>query len=98
MKQRTFIIDFDSTFIQEETLDVLAEVILHNHSRKETLLREIKKITQQGMNGELAFDESLKKRLSLLPISEKDIVKVTQILSKKISPSIKRNRLFKWLM
>ena len=71
--QKYFIIDFDSTFIQAETLDVISEIVLKNHPEKEAMAKQIAVITNQGMNGEISFDKSLQKRLTLLPITKKDI-------------------------
>ncbi|MCH5313291.1 MAG: phosphoserine phosphatase SerB [Helicobacter sp.] len=52
------VFDFDSTLMNGETIDILAQA--HNVSD------EVKKITHKAMNGELDFYESLKKRVSLL--------------------------------
>ena len=45
MPEQYFIIDFDSTFIQTEGLEELAEVVLKDNPKKEEILEEIKKIT-----------------------------------------------------
>lgn len=92
--QKYFILDFDSTIVQAEGLDILAEVVLTDHSDREVLLSEIKEITRQGMEGELSFDMSLKKRLALIPATKKDVLKTAEILKSKISPSLKRNKKF----
>ena len=55
-----FIIDFDSTFIKNESLDILFEISDPNNNDK---IREIKKITDLGMNGHISFSESLKRRI-----------------------------------
>lgn len=92
--QQFFIIDFDSTFVKSEGLEELAEVSLKNNPQKEKILEQIKKLTNQGMEGKIPFDQSLKKRLALLSAQKKDIQKVVLVLKKKISPSILRNRSF----
>src|SRR3989338_4121409 len=61
MPEQYFIIDFDSTFIQTEGLEELAEVVLKDNPKKEEILEEIKKITNLGMEGKIGFRESLKK-------------------------------------
>ena len=42
------IIDFDSTFIQDETLDEIANLVADNNQKK-----EIKNITNQAMEGKI---------------------------------------------
>ena len=53
------VIDFDSTIIQAESLDILAAVC----NRSETIQEEIKHITNLGMNGEISIQESLSQRV-----------------------------------
>ena len=94
MENQYFIIDFDSTIIQTESLEELAEIVLKENSQKSEILRKIKRITNLGMEGKIGFSESLKKRLALLKINKTHLDKLTKILLKKISPSILRNKLF----
>ena len=47
-----FIIDFDSTFIKNESLDILFEISDPNNNDK---IREIKKITELGMNDHISL-------------------------------------------
>ena len=94
MKQKYFIIDFDSTFIKDEALDVLAEIVLHNNTKKKEIVNRIKDITNQGMEGRITFTESLSKRLSLLDIKEEHIKKLVTVLKKNISQSVERNKEF----
>ncbi len=94
MANQYFIIDFDSTIIQTEGLEELAQIVLEKNPRKNEILEEIKKITNLGMEGKIGFSESLKKRLSLLKINKADLEKLAKILKKKISPSILRNKHF----
>lgn len=89
-----FIIDFDSTFITTESLEELAEVSLRKNPRKDAVLKEIKKITEQGMNGEIPFSRSLARRLSLLSPTQEDVAKTSKVIAKKITPSIARNKNF----
>lgn len=92
--QQFFIIDFDSTFVKSEGLEELAQVSLKNNPQKDKILAQIKKLTNQGMEGKIPFEISLKKRLALLSATKKDVQKVVLVLKKKISPSIIRNRNF----
>lgn len=94
MNKKYFIIDFDSTFIKTEGLDELAKICLKNDINKEKIIKEIEKITKLGMEGKISFEESLKKRIKLLTITKKDIIKLINVLKRKITPSIKRNKIF----
>lgn len=52
------VMDVDSTFIQEEVIELLAQ-----RAGKDT---EVKEITHRAMNGELDFEESLRARVAML--------------------------------
>ena len=83
-----FIIDFDSTFIKNESLDILFEISDPNNNDK---IQEIKKITDLGMNGHISFFESLKRRIKLLEASRKDIDKAVNNIRLNISDSFEKN-------
>ncbi len=89
-----FIIDFDSTFAQVETLDVLCEVALGNNPNFESILSEVKNITNLGMEGKISLTESLQKRLLLLQANVSHLPRVTQLMAEKISLSFERNKKF----
>ncbi len=91
---KNFVIDFDSTFTQVEALDVLAEISLENASDKEEVIREIKEITDLGMEGKISFRESLKRRIDVLHANKRDLPELIDRLSTKVSPSFKRNKEF----
>jgi len=88
------IIDFDSTFVDVESLDELAKITLEKNKNKEKIIQQIENITQLGMEGKISFDQSLKKRLDLFSPTKKDVKKLIKTLSKKITPSIKKNKSF----
>ncbi|MBT6517446.1 MAG: hypothetical protein HOK59_06845, partial [Candidatus Marinimicrobia bacterium] len=50
MKERhwTLILDFDSTVVQVESLDILAEISLKDHPEKASRISQIKSLTHQG--------------------------------------------------
>lgn len=89
-----FVIDFDSTFISVESLDLLAEVSLKQVPEREEILEKIKKITRDGMVGKIGFRESLEKRLKLMSFGISEINETAKLLKKKITPSILRNKKF----
>ncbi|PIV11004.1 phosphoglycerate dehydrogenase [Candidatus Roizmanbacteria bacterium CG03_land_8_20_14_0_80_35_26] len=89
-----FIIDFDSTFVQVEALDELANIALRKNPRKKEILEKIKKITKAGMEGKIPFNQSLKKRIKLFETNKKDLNKLIRLLKRKITVSIARNKEF----
>ena len=89
-----FIIDFDSTFTQVEALDVLADIALGDHPEKAEKIKQIKDITNRGMNGSLSFRESLEQRIAILDPHKGHLPALIDRLSKRISLSFRRNREF----
>lgn len=89
-----FIIDFDSTLTNCEALDKLAQIVLKKNPENENITQKIAAITAAGMEGKLSFRTSLGKRLRLLKITKSDIRKLTAVLKRNLSASIKRNRQF----
>lgn len=92
--KRYFVIDFDSTFTKVEAFDVLAEISLKDQPDGEELARQIKDITDQGMNGSLSFRESLEKRIAILRPNRKQLSQLVVALRDKVSESFKRNKEF----
>lgn len=92
--KQIFIFDFDSTFIQVESLEILAQVALTNHPQKKERLATIQEITQKAMEGFFSFQESLQERFALLELTPAHIQQTQHILAQKISPSIARHQKF----
>lgn len=59
--------DVDSTLIQEEVIELLAE--------RAGVLRQVEEITRKAMAGELDFEQSLKERVKLLEGLNADILR-----------------------
>ncbi len=89
-----FVIDFDSTFTKVEALDILAEISLEGHPEKEDRIRQIKEITDRGMDGSLSVKESLLKRLQLLEARREHLDELVSRLKNHVSESFKRNKEF----
>src|SRR3989344_2379057 len=94
MQKLNFIIDFDSTFVEVESLETLAEIALSGKNNKNKILDRMRKITKGGMEGKIPFEKSLSSRIKLLQASKKDITQTIYFLKKRITPSIRRNREF----
>ena len=88
------IVDFDSTFITYESLDELAKYKLSNHPDSEVLLSRIKSLTNAGMNGDIPFKQSLDQRMDLLNLDRADIFSVLNRLSRCVTPSFEKNKVF----
>lgn len=94
MKSTFYVIDFDSTFVQVETLEELAKLALKRNPNKENIVRELEEITGKGMSGEISYEASLKRRLKLFSATRDHVRQLARILVRKITPSMKRNREF----
>jgi len=94
MTQPHIILDFDSTFIQGETLDELAAVISASHHAGPQLQQQIAKITQDAMSGSIDFSEALQQRVRMLEIQPQHIEQVIKQCKTRITKSIADNRQF----
>ena len=88
------IIDFDSTFISEESLDELAKYKLRDQPDSQKMLNKIKSLTNAGMNGDIPFKQSLDERMEVLNLNRSDINSVSKILSECVTPSFTKNKSF----
>ena len=70
---RKYVFDFDSTLTRVEALDVLAEMTLKGKSDKDEIIKEIQKITNLGIDGDISFTESLERRIKLLHAKKDDL-------------------------
>jgi D-3-phosphoglycerate dehydrogenase / 2-oxoglutarate reductase len=84
--QKSFIIDFDSTFTKVEALDELCEISLKDHPDKNKILQKIVNITNKGMAGEISLRHSLAERDHIPELIDR--------LSTKITKSFIRNKSF----
>ncbi len=88
------ILDFDSTLIKKETLEMLAGEALSRSPQKKAIEDKVQEITDLGMRGKIGFSESLERRLKLFSLSVEDIERIKQIVLKEISASFQANRSF----
>jgi D-3-phosphoglycerate dehydrogenase len=94
MDNQTFIIDFDSTFVSVESLDLLATISLDGSADKDQKVKQIADITDLGMNGDISFTDSLKRGLAVLEADKSHLEALIPLLKSNISPSFERNRSF----
>ncbi|WP_373071865.1 phosphoglycerate dehydrogenase [Zeaxanthinibacter enoshimensis] len=91
---RKYVFDFDSTLTRVEALDVLAEMSLKDRANRDEVIREIQKITNLGIDGDISFTESLERRIRLLEAHRDDLPRLVEELRQKISKSIASNKEF----
>lgn len=87
MKPYSFVVDFDSTLVQCESLDELARIALAEKTERERILQKLRTITAQGMAGAISFDESLQRRFALFQAQRRHVDELTRHLLSQISPS-----------
>lgn len=88
----TLILDFDSTIVSVESLDLLAEISLNKHPEKRERQAKIEELTKLGMEGKLDFRESLTQRLQLLDANRDHLNLLIKKLLKSISPSFQSHK------
>ncbi len=84
------VLDFDSTLVRVETLELAAELVAGDAGMRE----RIKKITDQAMAGRMDFRSALTQRLQLLHLHLDLLPKLIARLQSKITPSFASNRAF----
>ena len=91
LQQPTYVIDFDSTIINLEALEELAELALAGRPDHNEIMRQLHEINVRGMSGELAFDKSLRQRLALFGAKREHIAQLIALLERNVSTSVERN-------
>lgn len=94
MTAPTFVFDFDSTLVEFETLEALADLCLAGSADAAAVRAEIGRLTDQAMAGEIAFDEALRRRLALLPLTRAHVETLAARAVDALAPSVARNRAF----
>lgn len=90
----SLILDFDSTIIKTESIDCLSKIVLNRTDNDTQILKKINEITNKGMNGEITFENSLNKRLSLLKINKNHIKELSLEVSKNFDDTFINNLVF----
>ncbi|MAZ60618.1 MAG: hypothetical protein CMG50_00375 [Candidatus Marinimicrobia bacterium] len=90
-KKIKLIIDFDSTFVKLETIEILADFALHTKNDKDKILNQIKDITNKAMIGKIPFSRALNQRIKLINPRQEHINKTIIFLKKNISKSFEKN-------
>ncbi|MSR33233.1 MAG: hypothetical protein EXS12_00275 [Phycisphaerales bacterium] len=91
LKPASLFFDFDSTIVSGEAIDELAHIALANTPDRAARVAKIHAITNAGMEGAMAIDESLRQRLDMLEIRAHMLAPLVARLQKQISPSLLRH-------
>lgn len=87
------VIDFDSTFVTVESLELLAEIMLANApaQTRDARIAEIRDMTRRAMAGHMPLAESLARRIELLCPRQEHVAPLVTALKGKVSPSFARH-------
>ncbi|HET7922364.1 MAG TPA: phosphoglycerate dehydrogenase, partial [Gammaproteobacteria bacterium] len=89
-----FIFDFDSTFARGEMLEQLAALVLTGAPEREATLARIAELTRAAMEGRMAYAESLRARLALIPARRVHLDALIAQVRGNVTPSFLNNRAF----
>ena len=84
MPRKNFIFDFDSTIFPGESLDEIIQFTLKESDQHLEKSKEISKICEQGMSGEIPMATSLKKRLEIAAPTKRTIEKYIETQGARI--------------
>lgn len=85
------VFDFDSTLVSVEGLDELFARTLDGAPDREERIAAFREVTDRGMAGEIAADESLRRRIAILNADRSLVDDVGREISGKLTPSVERN-------
>ena len=88
------LIDFDSTFIKSESLDIISSISLNHHPSSIETINQIKELTSKAMEGKISFSDALLNRIQLLDAKKEHIDLTIKKIKDDISDSFKRNKDF----
>ena len=90
----TFIFDFDSTLVDFETLEVLADIALEGSPEAGAVRAKIARLTDRAMTGDMPFGEALTRRLALLPLTRSHLDRLAGEAEARLTASVRRNLAF----
>lgn len=85
-----YLIDFDSTLVAAETLDLLGEIALAATPDREDRLAQVRSLTDRAMAGELSFAQALGARLQLLRPRREHLPPLIARMREALTPSARR--------
>jgi D-3-phosphoglycerate dehydrogenase len=90
MKIDIFVIDFDSTFVDRESVNLLLELAIKGHPRRADMANKLKILADLCMKSEVGFQEYFRMRIEIVKqaLKEEHLLQVAEILKDKVSPDI----------
>ena len=85
-----FILDFDSTLVRVETLEIMADLV----PDAAKVRSKVRKLTDDAMAGRMHFQDALRERLKLIHMHRDLLTQLGAQLREEVTPSFKRNRAF----
>lgn len=87
------LIDFDSTFVTVESLELMGEITLRDlpAADRDGRLAAIRDLTARAMAGKLAFADALARRFELLEPRAEQLPALVEALKVRVSPSFRRH-------
>jgi D-3-phosphoglycerate dehydrogenase len=85
-----YLLDFDSTLVAAETLDVLADIALAGAPDRGARTAAVRGLTERAMAGALPFSEALGERLALLDARREHLPALVEALRAAVTPSARR--------
>lgn len=92
MKIDIFAIDFDSTFIRKESLNLLVETALKNYARKKDAYGKLKILSDLCMKSEISFKDNFKMRMEIVKpaLKEHHMLEVAAMIRDSVSPDMEK--------
>lgn len=90
MKIDIFVIDFDSTFVNGESLNLMIDTALKKYTRKKDAYNKLKILSDLCMKSEITFKDNFKMKIEIIKqaLKEEHLLEVAKILEDKVSLDI----------
>lgn len=90
MKIDIFVIDFDSTFVEGESINMMIDIALKNYIKKKDVYNKLAVLSDLCMKSEISFKDNFRMKLEIVKqtLKEEHLIKVAGILKEKVSPDI----------
>ncbi len=91
MKIDIFVIDFDSTFVSVESLEMIFKTALFKNPKRKEVLKKMNDIINLSMKSKVDFKHNFKMKMDLIEdniLKEEHLIKVGKRLESKVSPGI----------
>lgn len=90
----TFLLDFDSTLVAAESLEVMADACLPDDAEGAARRARMHALTEAAMEGRMDFGVALAERLALLDMGREHLPEIIERLRRAVSASFRDNRAF----